>query len=1774
MELDILRAELERLYDLEELIGVARDILGFDPSAIGGTAAKGSFVNALTDHCVELDAVEALCDVVVATKSDVNPKVVSIRSSGLHFNDDIKIGSTFGEYSIVKKLGEGRVGISYLAKRGDDNLRLKVLRHEATRDRRGLHRFLTVSRLGGRQEHPGLPQSLVAEIIDDRYVVAHGYRDGQPLSARIARTGPMHINEARPLLKGILEPLAALHKRGLAHGDLKLENILVSRTSDGATELSLLDIGSDRLRARARVTNGQKELFSTVGSPKSVSPEQIRGLLADTRSDVYSFGAMLYEILSGKPVFDPKTAIDAAIGHLMKEPEPPSARAPRGWVAKELDEFVLRLLNKDPDKRPKDALALLESIETLGRTGGVKKEKQISDEELDGRIDALVADARDESAALALEAAVEDGADAGRVAEAFSVAADEISGDEPGEDREAKKGLLFRAARLYEQAKDAEKAEQVYVWLTELDASDDIAVSALEDIRKQLGKFEELVEMLLERSEKAESRSERARAMAEIGHLYEETELDDREQALVAYTQAFCEDAQNDEYAEAVERLAGSNAESWNEVLGTCNEAGNADLPAEAKNQLLNYMGTWYAERVARPDLALPCFQAVVGTDPANDRALEGMTSIYRKAQQWPELGMVLTRRADASAIPARSRDLRAEAAVILEHQLGDTGGARDLYEQILKDDPGHKKASTALGKIYERTNDFQGLVKILEQRADALRGDEQHRVLCRIAEIYDDNLRDQDGATERYKAVLEADPQNLDALRGLDQIYSKSGRYQELLENLQAQIQVAATPKQKITLWERIAGIYDEEFLDHGKATEALEQILSIDPSHDTALTELARHYRVQDRWEDLASLYERHLKLVTDKDRRVELGLQRGRVLAEQIGAPERATKAYEAVLEVDPEHGGALESLARLRETSGDADAALDAIETLAEKATSPEAKAEQHIRAAKLLEGRGDRDAAIDQYKLALDANPKDKTAAAALRSAYAARGDANAAIELLEREMEQTDGPRAKAKLAAEMAVLARDRLKDKKRAKKAASDAIGLDPTNLDALMILGDYAFEEDQFISASKHYEQLANRADGLDKAHATRILVRYVDALSKSGSTEKALAPMDTLLRLAPDDVEALERVAQVTFEHGSPERALELYQDLLKKGGGEFKGKRKAVALFRLGEALRRTGKLDDAIEPLNESADLDPGAPLPLISLAMVYDAQEKWEDVIKTKNRHLDMAEGDDRIALLIDMGDIASTKLKDSTRAAKSYVAALEERPDDRKLLTKLMQLYSEEKDWGKLVDVVVKLASFVDDGKQKAKYLHTAANICSRQMGDLDRALGFYEEVLRLDPEAEKALNEVIEVRRQQGKHEDVVRLLKKRLERATKAKDKKTACTTFAELGDLYRTHLGLTEKAVDAYEAAQTLEPDNTERAEILADLYASDPAKYLKKAVATQQVTLRKNPYKADTYKSLRKLYTDVKQADAAWCLCQALYVLNLAEPDEERFFKRMRSETPAHAVEALNDEDWLNSILHQDADPLLTSVFALIEPAVIAARGQSYEALGYDPRYAIDLSQHPYPMSQTLHYACGVLGMTPAPTFQNTNDPGGLSFLHAYTPSIVLGMAALGADVPAQAASFIAARHLSYFRPGMYVRHLVPSGTGLKAWLFAAIKMIAPQFPIAAEFQGPVNDATGALESNLQGQARDQLARVVTKLLQSGGALDLKRWVAGVDMTADRAGLIVAHDMETATEIIRASDESSSAVPNQERLKELVLYGVSEGYFSVRRKLGIAVDQG
>ena len=397
------------------------------------------------------------------------------------------------------------------------------------------------------------------------------------------------------------------------------------------------------------------------------------------------------------------------------------------------------------------------------------------------------------------------------------------------------------------------------------------------------------------------------------------------------------------------------------------------------------------------------------------------------------------------------------------------------------------------------------------------------------------------------------------------------------------------------------MAALHDEEFLDHARAAECLEEVLAIDAGERRRRsTKLPRHYRALGQWEELEELYEKHASIAVDRRRDASsFSVQRARVLAENIGSPDRAMRVYEQVLEIEPGHAGALEALARLREESGDAHAALTAIEALAAKAPTPEAQAEQWLRAARLLEGRGDRDGAIERYKLALEANPNDAAArprcgrrtprAATPRASWRS---SRSELELAEGRLAQGAPPRPSSRASCATSCTTTTK------AERQRQDGDRARPDERRRAPRARRHRVREASATSrrASTSSRSSAARAT-LPKEDAVRVLVRFIEAFGRSvddaqsspsleragvaarrrrreATTRASSAAVDALEQIAPDDADALARVARVMFECGDVAAAR--HDRTSGSSSGTATSCRRSSARTRSGASASRSG----------------------------------------------------------------------------------------------------------------------------------------------------------------------------------------------------------------------------------------------------------------------------------------------------------------------------------------------------------------------------------------------------------------------------------------------------------------------------------------------------------------------------------------------------------------------------------------------------------------------
>jgi beta-lactam-binding protein with PASTA domain/predicted Ser/Thr protein kinase len=260
---------------------------------------------------------------------------------------DTLIGTLFdGRYTVVRKLGAGGMANVYLAEDQELGRRvaIKILNDRHANDEQFVERFRREAKNAAALSHPNIVSIYDRGEAEGTYYIAMEYIDGRSLKELIVSRGPAPITVSVEYARQILSALRFAHRHGIVHRDIKPHNALV----DAEGRVKVTDFGI----ARAG-TSQMTEAGSIVGTAQYLSPEQARGSNVDQRSDVYSLGIVLYELLTGTVPFNGDTPVEIAMKHLSALPEPPSAR--RSEIPRDLDLIVLRALAKDPEDRYQSA---------------------------------------------------------------------------------------------------------------------------------------------------------------------------------------------------------------------------------------------------------------------------------------------------------------------------------------------------------------------------------------------------------------------------------------------------------------------------------------------------------------------------------------------------------------------------------------------------------------------------------------------------------------------------------------------------------------------------------------------------------------------------------------------------------------------------------------------------------------------------------------------------------------------------------------------------------------------------------------------------------------------------------------------------------------------------------------------------------------------------------------------------------------------------------------------------------------------------------------------------------------------------------------------------------------------------------------------------------------------------------------------------------------------------------------------------------------------------
>jgi tetratricopeptide (TPR) repeat protein len=1198
------------------------------------------------------------------------------------------------------------------------------------------------------------------------------------------------------------------------------------------------------------------------------------------------------------------------------------------------------------------------------------------------------------------------------------------------------------------------------------------------------------------------------------------------------------------------------------------------------------------------PARAAQVFERVLILDPTNVPAAEALESFYRKERRWAQLGDLLLEKARHASSDAGREELLVAVARMLEDDAHDPASAFLVWQTVARQDPAQTGPRDELDRIAASLGNWDEHLDFLEELAEALEGTRPAaaaELWTAIARAAWEQLGNVDRALEAAHRALRAEPKRVEALELVGTLLRSRQSWAELVQVQQRHVAVETDPDKKVALLLSTASVLEHELDDPTQALATYEAAIALDPENPDAIAALLRSYRWSERWDDLIQLLERVVTarlLPAGGETFTDLQLELGRLLQQRGAKPAKAIGVLEAMLEREPHHREALLGLAsalgeqaKLHRAAKDWPALVAVYEREAQLTTDERKRVELYTAMGEVLERElHDGERALDAYVHALAQDGQEpaalagaarvheqagrwKPAADLLDKLVAATGDVDAVIRLgrawsklaprpradfqrlaeaLARAEAATSDPVRRSLLLTEEARLHGEHLDDAVRAEERLARAVASDPDNLGAAATLSAIYFGRGEWAKAAPLLTAVAAQQKTA-VAHE-----RAAVAARELGELEAAERHFGRALELEPARLSALLGRADVLSRLSRWEASAKLDQSLVLQHRDKLARPDLLAAYRRQGIAYHRLGQTKKALTMLDLALEIEPKDVEALERIAEIHRAQ------------------GQPSVAAGV------------QRRLLAAWQDALTADPGNHRLLQKLLDAQSEQGDWKGAIQTIERFLQIEKDPARRGLYHHAAAAIHREQLKGLDEAIEHYD--LALDEffrgelpvamrpralEAFRAIDELLTQKKDWVNQQRAYRRMIKRL-----APGDPLLLSLWDSLGEVCRSRLKQTDQAIEAFEVAQRLDPENPKRKQILAELYAAGGQGRLAQAAASHAELLRAAPRRADVYHQLFRLYLDAQQLDQAWCVARALVFLGAATAEEAQLHQ-LHEPADFPATRAVMSEDVWRHIYHPEENRFISAVFSVMWKVVALARARRHSELGLDRKDVVDVSKDPSLLAQVIVYASRTLNLELPELYVEEKKRGVVSLANCVvkgelTPGLIVRQNFLEVSSRRQVA-FVLTRMLARMRPEHYLKLALPTTAELKAAFLAAIVLVQPGLGIPPELHEEVTELAGKLRAGLPPRRMEELFTVVKLFLKSETAVDLSRWALAVETTAHRAGLILCGDLKTAAELVTQERTFVGGPGPQDKVNELLLYSVSEDYFAVRRLLGLQV---
>ena len=1016
-----------------------------------------------------------------------------------------------------------------------------------------------------------------------------------------------------------------------------------------------------------------------------------------------------------------------------------------------------------------------------------------------------------------------------------------------------------------------------------------------------------------------------ARVWARIARIYDE-QLADPSQAIEAWRKVTGVHDEDDHAWQNLERLLA--AEERSSELCTVLEKRFTLVSDPREQKRLLYRAAGLHETVlGSPDKAIATWRQVLSLDERDGSALTALSRLYEARDAWRDLTWVYGQQIEQADSDALRRTLRFAMARVYEEKLSDSFEAMGAYKSALENNPGDTDALTALGRLYEKENQWADHLEILDKLA-ALKDDDtqvgERLVLwLQAARVTEEKIQESDAAIRRYEQILTFEPPKKRAMAAvlgtqaeaklalerlvqspetraqaaavLEPLYRKHSEWRPLIDLLELSLSSAADPSERRHILSQIASLQETGLSDAVSAFATWGRILSEDGSDEQAVLELERLARLGGEYGELAQIFEQRLETASDPQVQRVFALKLAGLYETHLADEGKAIERYRRVRELPGDEMEALSALDRLLQKSGALPELAEVLEREAEVADSPNQQADFLYRLGELKTGSlYDLDGALQAFRKAIERHPQHVAARAAVERLINSPAHAVAALELLEPLAEQerdfgklvellevrigvTQGKPERAALLERMANLAEKELSDPSRAFDAVARAFieTPDETRLTDEMERLARACGRDS--DAAIKLEEVLDRVTfGMKSSDSGRRMaaemqrslgLRAARIWERLSDDQRAETRYQTVIDLEGDNHEALAALERIYRQRGD---ATLLAEMLLKRAGLEDNiAKRKSLLTEAAGLYQGPLADEFKAVEAWKKILELDETDGKALSSLAELYHRGRRFEELVSVLTSQARLLSGNAKANILARIADLLSEELDQSAQAIEVYRELLSIQPNSLKALSALESLYTRREDWAQVQEVLGRRFKAVPAQKDKIAVLRKLAQLALEKLQSVDEAVSHLQQVLELqpgDPDAQADLERLLEAGE---KWYELVDVLVRHADASHKLNKLDEEIMLLLRAAEIWEGKVQAPEQAKKLLERVLELDPNHVRALMSLARIYESQHDWARCKATLEKAVRLAKtNAEMAELYYRLGRMEAE-RQGDAA-----------------------------------------------------------------------------------------------------------------------------------------------------------------------------------------------------------------------------------------------------------------------------------------------------------------